>query len=281
MTDKPIYISKSTGEKEVFELEKLERSLQRAHASPGVISKVTSHIMRELEEGMSTQQIYDHAFEVLHVIEKGAALRYSLKRALLDLGPTGFPFEKFIAEIFKYQKYTTLTDQMVAGMCVEHEVDVVAWKDDNLIMSEVKFHNQLGLKSDLKVVLYVKSRFDDLAKAPHTYGGKHFTLAEGQLITNTKFTISAIKFAECQNMKIIGWNYPLDGNLQDLIEKAGLHPITSLRALSDHDKKDLLAKGIVLCKSLEDEQVRASLGLSAAHSEAILEEIHHLADKGV
>jgi hypothetical protein len=280
MSEQTILIKKADGKQEPFDVEKLEHSLRRIKASPEIIQKVTSHILQELEEGTSTDDIYKHAFEILHRFEKSAAIRYSLRRALLELGPSGFPFEKFVAEIFKAKGYSTLTDQMVKGMCVEHEVDVVAWKSDSdeLVMCEVKFHNQPGLKSDLKIVLYVKARFEDLEKAGFNYGDKDRKLTEGQLITNTKFTSSALKYAECQSLKIIGWNYPLDGNLHDLVDSAGLHPITSLHNLSMHDKKALLDAGIILCKTIkENPQALRTFNISEAHIESVIEEIDSIA----
>ena len=125
---------------------------------------------RELVDGITTKEIYHKAFELLHKEEKPIALKYSLKRAIMELGPSGFPFEKFVAEIFKFKGYTAETGKLVKGFCVEHEVDVVAWNKDKLIMCEAKFHNDPGMKSDLKVALYVKARFDDLRKMTYKYG---------------------------------------------------------------------------------------------------------------
>ena len=66
-------------------------------------------------------------------------------------------------EIFKAEGYTTIIDQLVQGKCVEHEVDVVAWMEKELIMVEAKFHTDFNLKSDLKIdgiVDRVKKRLD-------------------------------------------------------------------------------------------------------------------------
>ncbi len=273
-----ILITKTNGEKEPFDEEKLVASLRRSRASAAAIQAVLDHIHKEIREGMTTTYIYQHALELLHKVQKSAAISYSLRRAIADLGPSGFPFEKFVAEIFKQQGYTTLTDQVVAGKCVEHEVDVVAWKPDgDLAMVEAKFHNQPGLKCDLKVALYVKARFDDLAQATFTYDNQAYHLKTGWLVTNTKFTISAIKYAACQTMKIVGWSYPHKGNLQDLIESAHLHPLTCLRLLSEHDKKALLGQGIVLCRDLEkDPSLLSKLGLAELNIDAILSEISHI-----
>ncbi len=261
MTNKKIFIIKTDGTRQEFDSTKLEESLIKVGASSEVREKIVGHIGREIEDGMSTNAIYRHAFELLHKFERPVAARYSLKRAVADLGPTGFPFEKFVAEIFKAKGFETLTDQIVEGKCVSHEMDVIAWNENKLIMAEAKFHNELGMKSDLKVALYVKARFDDLKEREFLYGSKR-RLDEGLLITNTNFTEKAIQYSECAGAKLIGWNYPATGNLHDMIEDAGVHPITCLTSLSGTQKKNLMEKGVVLCKTVRDGgDVLAAAGL--------------------
>ncbi|MBX4210993.1 restriction endonuclease [Candidatus Parcubacteria bacterium] len=275
LTDK-IYIVKANGEKEAFIAEKLEQSLARAGASGTVTSSIVTHIEKELQEGMSTSQIYKHAFFLLEKAEKPTAYRYSLKRAVMDLGPSGFPFEDFVGALFKEKGFNVKTDQMVNGHCVEHEVDVVAWNENKLIMCEAKFHNELGVKSDLKVALYVKARMDDLMGATFNFG-KNRKLDEGWLITNTKFSTSAIAYGACQNLTMIGWNYPSKGNLQEMIEDSGLHPLTCLSSLSNTNKSLLLKQGIVLCKALAaDPTILTNIGLDSETVTKILDEIRVL-----
>jgi hypothetical protein len=274
MPREEIVIRKADGTSEPFDIVKLEHSLHRAHASPTLTQKVVEHIVQEIEDGMTTHDIYQRAFNLLHKLERPAAIHYSLRRAIMTLGPTGFPFEKFVAEIFRSRGYEAVTDQVVQGGCVEHEIDVVAWKDEELIMAEVKYHNELGLKSDLKVVLYVKARFDDLSTVKFNYGGKERKLTHGWLITNTKFSLSAIKYAECQLMKIVGWNYPINESLRDMIETSGLIPITQLNTLSERDKKLLIEKSVLTCNRLKEQpEILTSIGLSQANSEAVLKEV--------
>ncbi len=261
MTEKKVFIIKTDGSREEFNAVKLNESLTKAGASPEVREKISGHIAREVEDGMSTTAIYRHAFELLHKFQWPVAARYSLKRAIADLGPSGFPFEKFVAEIFKAKGFETLTDQIVNGKCIDHEVDVVAWNENKLIMAEAKFHNELGMKSDLKVALYVKARFDDLKEMEFVYGSKR-RLDEGILITNTNFTEKAVRYSECAGVKLIGWNYPAVGNLHDTISDTGLHPITCLTSLSSADKKSLMGKGVVLCRNVRDGgEALASAGL--------------------
>ncbi|OHA20184.1 MAG: hypothetical protein A2836_00510 [Candidatus Taylorbacteria bacterium RIFCSPHIGHO2_01_FULL_45_63] len=254
-----IYVVKADGEKELWSEDKLRESLKRARAGDDTVQQIVDHIKGELRDGVTTSHIYQHAFYLLHKIEKPVAARYSLRRALVGFGPSGFPFEKFLGELFRAQGYEVATEQIVKGACVEHEVDVVAWNVEKLIMTEAKFHNELGAKSDLKVALYVKARFDDLSEQMFDYG-KRRPLDEGYLITNTKFTTNAIQYGECVNLKMIGWNYPLRGNLQDLIEDSGLHPITCLTSISVSEKQELLSKGVVLCRDAKKKQLLKDFG---------------------
>jgi hypothetical protein len=202
------------------------------------------------------------------------AVKYSLRRALSELGPDGFPFEKYVARIFEAWGYESLTDQMVLGGCVAHEVDVVAWNKEKLVMVEAKFHNELGMKSDLKVALYVKARFDDLRGNMFRYGNIVRKLDEGWLITNTKFTDQAIHYGECQGIKMIGWNYPKKGNLQDIIEELHLHPFTCLVTLSNAHKRDLLSKGVVLCSDiLNKPELLKDIGMNEGEAQTVIDEI--------
>ena len=257
-----ILIIKSDGKREVFDQEKLRASLVHSGATEEAVGKVLSHVLPELHNDMTTGEIYKHAFSILQGISAPIAKSYSLRRAVIDLGPSGFPFEDFVAEILKVKGFKCETRQTVLGACVPHEVDVVAYNDEKLIMIEAKFHNELGTKSDLKVVLYIKARFDDLAENVFNYGGKDRSITDSWLITNTKFSTTAIHYGICKHLTMIGWNYPEKGNLQDMIEEEALHPITCLVSLSSGDKKTLLGEKIVLCSSIKEdpELLRKFLG---------------------
>ncbi len=245
-----ITITKSDGTKQLFEEEKLISSLKHAGASDEAIDEIIEQVEASMKEGMTTSQIYGHAFTLLRKHSVHVAVKYSVRRALAELGPDGFPFEKFVARIFHAWGYETLTDQHIMGGCIEHEIDVVAWKGNSLAMVEAKFHNEFGLKSDVKVVLYVKARFDDIAQNEFDFGGIKRKLTERYLFTNTKFTDQAVKYGVCNHVELIGWNYPLDKNLHTIIEQYKLHPITCVTSLSHQQKKDLVGRNVITCADL-------------------------------
>ncbi|MES3004715.1 MAG: ATP cone domain-containing protein [Patescibacteria group bacterium] len=277
MTDEKIYVVKADGTKELFDVAKLEHSLKKAGASSKTVVDIIKHTKEHLKNEITTHEIYRHAFHQLHAEEMPVAVKYSLKKAIMDLGPSGFPFEDFIAEIFRTQGFEAESGKIVKGFCVEHEVDVVAWNAEKLIMAEAKFHNEGGTKSDLKVILYIKARFDDLRKMTFKYGRER-QLDEGWLITNTKFTSTAIEYGSCQGgIKMIGWNYPPIGNLHDMIVEAKLHPLTCLVTLNGREKKELLNQGIVLAKKLtEKPELLKGIGLKDSEIQKVINEINSL-----
>lgn len=246
-----IQITKTDGTQQLFEEEKLASSLKRVGAKPDTVEEIVDEVERGMRDGMTTNEIYARAFALLKKHSAPTAVKYSIRRALMELGPDGFPFEKLVARIFKTWGYETVTDQTLMGVCVPHEVDVVAWKGNELAMVEAKYHNEFGMRSDLRVALYVKARYDDLAGNDYEYGGVKRKLGERWLVTNTKFTDRAIAYSECQNMKLLGWNYPHENNLHDILEKNGLYPITCLTTLSKEEKRTIVSQGILVCVDLE------------------------------
>jgi hypothetical protein len=246
----PIVV-KGDGTREEFEIEKLLRSLIHSGADQGLAQKVADVIRKQITEGMSTTAIYHEAFKLLRKEERTLAARYSMRRAILELGPTGFPFEDFVSELLKAKGYKTETRVTVPGRCATHEVDVVFSKGDKTIGAELKFHNTPGFKTDLKTALYVRARFWDIQWGAEDRKEKA-GIDEGWLITNTKFTGSAIDYAACAGIHLVGWSYPHGGSLADMIEETGIYPVTVLTALSGADKARLLKSGVRMCSSVAE-----------------------------
>lgn len=284
--DGEFYITKEDGDIEKFDPKKLEESLVRSGAVQTTADKIVRTILEDLKTGVcdpdtshgtvcTIHQLYHKAFEMLKETSRAVAARYSLRRSIMEFGPTGFPFEEYVAAIFKAKGYETLTGQMVFGGCVPHEVDVIAWNKEKLIMAEVKYHNEHAGKSDLKTALYIKARYDDLKDNLYEYGGfPPRKIDDWYLITNTKFTETAVTYANCKGLKLISWLYPDHGNLLDMIEETKLHPVTCLTTLTDTEKRELLARDIVLCKTIyEKRQLLKEIGYSDSKIFKVMEEI--------
>ncbi len=269
-------VTKADGTQEEFKVGKLKGSLKRAGATPEEAREIAHHIEAELHDGIKTQAIYRHAFELLRQSEMPTAARYSLRRALFGLGPSGFPFEDFLARLFAAHGYSTKTRLVLEGNCAEHELDVGAWSDTHSMVVEAKFHARPGIKSDLQVAMYCYARYLDLKKqkicSADVCGVDDF-----YLITNTKFTKTAIRYGECVGLKLLAWDYPRKGNLHDLIKEAHIYPITVLSSLSQKQRKTLLDRNVIVCDDLlKKPGVLRHLHLSKRKTEAVLSEARQL-----
>ncbi|MBM3272370.1 ATPase [Candidatus Kaiserbacteria bacterium] len=268
-----ILITKADGEQELFDPAKLERSLEFAGASSTMRARILGHVLTELKEGMMTEEIYRRAFELLRQEDQPAvAARYSVKRAVFALGPSGFPFESFLGEVLKAHGWVVRTQVILTGRCVPHEVDVLAEKDGKRIGIEAKFHNDPGGKTDIKDALYVHARYDDLRRAPEASS----RVDEGWLITNTRFTRNAIRYARCSNLTAIAWDYPRGRGLLSMIEEARVHPLTCLTTLSEGEKRQLLERRIVLCKDIQTPHLLQEYGVKPHRIPQVLEEARNL-----
>ena len=265
-------ITKADGSTEYFKVEKLRRSLRRAGAAPDEVNEIVAELTKSLRSGMFTQEIYREAFSLLRKHQAPAAARYSLRRALFGLGPTGFPFELFLSRLFELDGYKTTTGSIISGKCAEHEIDVAAYKDDHSFVAEAKFHARPGIKSDLQVAMYSYARLLDLKEAKictdDICGIKEFWL-----ITNTKFTSAAERYGECVGIKLLSWDYPRNNNLHDRIQKANIYPITVLQSLSPSQIETLISRNVILCREiLTQPSVLRHLHLSTKKHEAVIQE---------
>lgn len=271
-------ITKADGTTEPFKEVKLRRSLKRAGAHQSEIEEIINKVNSELYELMSTQAIYSRAFELLRDQEVPAAARYSLRRALFGLGPTGFPFESFLARLFETEGYKTKVGLTIKGSCASHEIDVAAYRPDHAFVAEAKFHARPGIKSDLQVVMYSYARKLDLvdhAVCKDDVCG----IVDFYVVTNTKFTSSAQDYANCVGLKLLSWGTPKDSNLHNRIERSGLYPVTVLQSLSNSQRQALLKMKVIVCRDLvEKPQVLRHLHLSTRKTEAVLSEARQLCE---
>ena len=244
-----LLITKSSGQQVPFNADKLKKSLLRAGASAVQAEEIIGEVIAMLVEGMSTSKIHKAAFRLLKEVSGTVASRYKLKQALLELGPSGFPFEQYVAELLQFQGFSTQVGVFVQGHCVTHEIDIIA-EQGKRMMIECKFHNRPGYVCDIKIPLYIRSRFVDVATSKNTETGKPEKFDQGWIVTNTRFSEDATRYGKCMNMHLVSWDYPKNNALKDWIDRSGLHPVTSLTTLTQKEKQELLAQKTVLCRSL-------------------------------
>ena len=273
-------VRKTTKELQDFDPEKLSRSLQQAGATEAVANDILWEIERTLYEGISTRKIYRKAFQMLKKRSKPIAARYQLGKAIMDLGPSGYPFEQFVSELFKADGYRVQVGQTLPGRCVTHEVDVLAEKTGERHFVECKFHSSHHYKISVQIPLYVNARFHDLAAAWRKEDGMEGVKFQGWLFTNTKFTEDAARYGVCSGLQLCGWRFPKGNSLEDWVERAGLHPISCMTTLTKAEKQALFGQRVVLARELcRFPDWLKNIHISGERREAVLKEARILCGK--
>jgi len=275
--NKSVLIKKYSGEYQAFDVNKLINSLRRSGADEDIIQNIARKVQEQIEEGMTTKKIYQLAFNMLKGKSRLSASKYKLKKALMELGPSGFPFEKLVSKLFTHEGYDAKVGVIVQGNCVQHEVDVIAQKDNKHYMIECKFHSDQGRFCNVKIPLYIQSRFLDVKQQWEDQKGHETKLHKGGLYTNTRFTSDAIQYGKCVGLLLTSWDYPMGNGLKDRIDKSGLHPLTALTTITKAEKTKLLDKGIVLCDELqENPALLEQIGIDKKRQKKILEDAEAL-----
>lgn len=268
-----INIIKANGEKVPFQIEKLTYSLKQAQASEKEILKIVNQVQFIIYEGITTKKIYQEAFKLLKSKSRVSASRYNLKKALMELGPSGFPFEKLIGKLLFHEGFETEVGVIVPGHCVQHEIDVIAQKDNHHYMIECKYHQDQRTFCNVKIPLYIQSRFLDVEKQYKKQTEHNGKIHQGWVYTNTRFTKDAIQYGTCVGLGLASWDYPNGNGLKERIDKSGLHPLTALTMLTKIEKTKLLDAGIVLCKEIRDNPtILDQIGIPKARHKNILDD---------
>jgi hypothetical protein len=268
-----IKIVKYSGDIVDFNVEKLINSLRRSKANEELIQQIVEQVKAELYDGITTKKIYQMAFKMLKGKSRVSASRYKLKKAIMELGPTGFPFEKFVGKILEQEGFQAEIGVIVQGHCVQHEVDVAALKDNKHYMIECKYHSDQGRTCNVKIPLYIQSRFLDVEKQWEKQPGHQTKFHQGWVYTNTRLTTDAIQYGTCVGLGLVSWDYPSGNGLKDRIDKSGLHPLTALTTLTKAEKTKLLDEGIVLCKELHESSILLKkIGIDKTRFKKVLED---------
>ncbi len=260
-----------------FDPKKLKKSLLKSGANPVVVDNILKVIKHEMYDGIPTKQIYKMAFGLLKKASNSHAARYNLRVAIQMLGPAGFFFEKYVASLFASEEYTTRTNLVLQGKCISHEIDVVVKKECEIAMIECKFHAGRDVVSDVKVPMYILSRFNDLKDTKQSIFTNKDFISKCWIVTNNRFSSDAIAFGICSGINMLSWDYPKNENLRTKIDTDKLYPVTCLTTLSLAEKDKLLVLDVVLASELLNNlQSLEQIGLSPNRIKNVLKEVNDL-----
>jgi hypothetical protein len=223
-----------------FDPDKVIGSLKNSGVSDETAQKVLLNIYNQKFSIISTDELYKLIYKLVKKYEnKYSASIYSLKNAILRLGPDGYSFEDFIGKIFAFLGYKIKVRQTYFSLCVSHELDIVG----NDFFVECKYHNDGGINTGIKDVMYSHARFLDLKNANKEKGYNFNNL---WVISNTKFSGDAIAYGEYWKINLMSWKYKGNMSLSYLIDTNGLYPITLLPSVSKRVFKVLNDNSILI-----------------------------------
>jgi hypothetical protein len=276
--NKKIHVIKQNGERELFSSRKVYRSARRVGASKQLANKIVSEIEKGIYPNITTEKIFSKIKAILSKERPKSGIRFSLKKAMEKLGPTGFPFEKYVAEIFHRQGYNVKINQHLEGRCLKYEVDFLAQKNDVLYIGECKYRNLKEGLVDSRDTLVNQARFLDIQMGNYLRDKKHLQI-KSILVTNSKFTHSAVRYANCVGTELLGWREPQNKGLEAIIEEKKLYPITILSSFKKdmafcfQEKKLMLADDVL---KMSSKKLSRYLNISQERAEQLRKEANIL-----
>jgi hypothetical protein len=247
-------VIKADGRTERYRRSKLTNSLKKCGVSYKQANNIAKNIERKFSKSavISSIDLYNETKLQLTANINDTAIRYSLKRGLFDLGPTGFPFEKLIHKLFFKMGYQVIGNGSISGKCIQHEIDLIARMDNVEHWAECKFHHTQGIICDAKTALYVMGRYVDLSD--HSINHRPNRM---WLITNTRFSKDALQLLQCRQMNALSWDYPIGNGLKDLLERHEILLVTCIPNLKRSQVRELLDMGIVTIDDIKELNIQS------------------------
>ncbi|MBI5860518.1 MAG: restriction endonuclease [Nitrosarchaeum sp.] len=225
MAPRSFFIFKADGSKVKFNPNKILSTCMRAGANRKTAQRILKKVRSDVYRDMGTSDIYKLVLQAISEERDGMGLRqrYQLKDAIMRLGPSGFAFENYVADLLKYYDLQVFGIRInVKGKCALHEIDLIGMSNSGQFMIECKHNSQRGTYIGLKVALYTHARFLDTSPR-----------FSGEIIfCNTKISENAKKYANCIGQQVFSWRYPSEKSLEKVIEQNKLYPITILNLTS-------------------------------------------------
>lgn len=279
----PMDIVKTDGTSEPFSSDKFCLSLRKAGAPRDVADSICKNVQKKINPHDSTNHIFRKALKYLVREDMNIAARYSLKRGLEALGPAGFVFEQYLEAVLQSYGFKTKRNQIVKGHCISHEIDVFAKVGSKHFFVEAKYHNQPGIKTHVNTIMHVDARLIDIAKKKNKDEGDRFEHGMW-VITNTKFTETAIEYAKCRGIRLTGWNYPRGESLEEVIVQKKMYPITIIPCITKKLLPVFAEHNLVLAQDLlpyREQDLIQKFSVSESLARRIVREVQGLLEDHV
>jgi hypothetical protein len=222
-------------------------------ANKEVGHEVADRIESRLYDGISTQMILRMIFRFMQKYKPEVGNLFDLKKGLSLMSPKP-EFEVFVQVLLKHNGFEVRPNQILAGKCVEHEVDAIARKNGVTYFVEAKHHLSYHFLTGLDESRIARAILEDIAEG-FVLGRSNLKIDRAMIVTNTRYSEHAIRYGGCRNILQIGWSSPENFGLQNMIFEKKLYPLSCLRGLRGETRTRLVEAGIVLLGQLLGENL--------------------------
>ena len=266
-----IRVRKFDGSLELYDQSKVIRTAIRMGLDRKAAEELADEISSKVYDGIPTSEILSLIHDLASKIRPELKYVENLREAISAMRPKP-DFEEYVRIVLKAAGYMVEPGRVLEGRCIDHEIDGIAFKDDEVVIVETKHHVNPHAYTGLDTVLQLWAALEDL-KEGHRLGFHNYPFTSALLVCNTKISMHAERYARCKGMKYMVWNYPRAFALRDIIASHKIYPITMLKTLSRNQIAKLGDMGIVTIsqlKELRKDEVARILNVSEEHSEHLL-----------
>jgi hypothetical protein len=243
-----IMVEKFDGRREPFDRSKLLWSAQHMGAAADIAEAAVRLVEKQAYDGISTLQLARLLQRALQRFPTLARYAINLRAALAQVKP--YPdFEIFIRELLRRNGYRVQPGGIVRGQCTEHEIDGILESEQEILVLEVKHHEEYHTQTNLDVVRIARALLEDLQERAAA-GRSSFSPSGVLIASNTKLSLQAAQYAECRRLRFLGWFTPARENLNTLILRHRCYPVTIIRGLHPREYNSLSRAGIVVLDDL-------------------------------
>lgn len=244
------FVIKADGRKERFDRNKLIQTAMRAGASKEIAVKITNLVGNRFSTAVSTHDIYQFVMDELDKISEKTSSIFGLRESIADLDSVSF--EKYAVKILEANGYACEWNQIIEGRSIEHQIDIIAKKNEEYFYVECKRHYNPHRFCGLEVPLEVYARLEDLREG-FIDGKNRYNFSTAWLFTNSKFSDHAKRYALKKGIMMTGWSSETN-SIQMMIERNRTYPVTVLR-IDLSIKLKLLDSGIITLQDVLSKRV--------------------------
>lgn len=269
-------VTKADGSKQQFDKEKVIRTCLRVGASTQTAQAVANKVESRLYDNIPTSRILQLIF--LYLREDKPALHqfFDLRKGISLMSPKP-EFETFIQLLLANNGFEVRPNQLLVGRCVEHEVDAIAMKNGIAYFVEAKHHSGYHSLTGLDESRIARAVLEDVTEA-FSVGKTNMKIDGAVIVTNTKYSEQATRYANCRGIVLIGWNTPPNLSVQNMVEEKHLYPLSCIKTLGWNERMRLVESGILLMKQVAEESpisIAKRTGLQLHRLERIREKVDH------